>query len=116
MVLALVHPGVVEEIMSREMEGFQISDGLLAFFALFWLIPLAMAFLSVTLKDAANRWTNIVLGAIFTIFNIFHLLGHAIQGQLPLDHLLVGLVTIVVAALVVWYAWGWPKQEARVIG
>ena len=52
--------------MAGEMEGMQISEGLLVFFGMFWLVPLIMAVLSVTLKDTANRRTNLVLGIIFT--------------------------------------------------
>jgi len=112
MVLGFMEPGIIEEIMAGEIEGWQISAGLLLFFALFWLIPLTMAFLSVTLKDSPNRRTNIILGIIFTVWNIFHLLSHLVQGQLPLNHLVIGLWTIVVAALIAWHAWKWPKQEA----
>jgi hypothetical protein len=39
-----------------------------------WLIPLVMAFLSVTLKDLANRRVNLVIGGIFTLLSIIHLI------------------------------------------
>jgi hypothetical protein len=38
-----------------------------------WLIPLTMAFLSVTLEGLANRTLNIVLGGFFTLYGIFHI-------------------------------------------
>jgi hypothetical protein len=111
MLLALLGPGVIDEIMEGQMEGWQITAGLLSFFTLFWLIPLAMAFLSVTLRDNADRWANLVAGIVFTVFYIGHLLGHLMQGQLALNHLILGLAQIVLAALICWYAWRWPKQE-----
>ena len=105
--LALFDPDVIEEITSGKME---ISAGMFVFMALFWLVPLAMAFLSVTLKDSANRWTNIILGIVFTALNIFHLTEHLAE---PSAHqLLIIGSTVVVTALIVWYAWKWPKQEA----
>jgi hypothetical protein len=70
-----------------------------------------MAFLSVTLKDLVNRRVNLIVGTIFTILNIFHLIEHLAQ---PSAHqLLIIGSTVVVTALVFWYAWKWPKQGTR---
>jgi len=104
-VLAFMEPGAMEQI--GEM---QISAGVFLFMALFWWVPLVMAVLSVTLKDLANRWTNIILGIVFTALNIFHLIEHLAQ---PSAHqiLIIGS-TVVVTALIFWYALKWPKQEA----
>ena len=111
MILALMGPGFIEEVMSGEMEGMKISAGLTIFFSLFWLIPLIMAFLSVTLKDGANRKTNLILGILFLVFNIIHLISHLVQGNLPVDHLVMCIFAIVVPALIVWYSWKWPREE-----
>ena len=109
-VLFFMEPGAVEEIMSGVMEGVEMGPGMLLFMALFWWVPLVMAFLSVTLKDSANRWTNVVLGAIFTLLNIWHLIEHIAKPS-PAQLLLI-VSTVVVTALVIWYAAKWPKQEA----
>ena len=77
-----------------------------------------MAFLSVTLKDLASRWANIILGIILTVVNIFHLLFEQLDqpsfhmAQTSIHQLLLNISTVVVTALIVWYAWRWPKQEA----
>jgi len=106
-VLSFMEPGAIEQITSG---GMQLSAGMLVFMALFWLVPLTMAFLSVTLKDVANRRANIILGIVFVVLSIFHLTEHLAH---PTVHqLLIVCSTIVVAALIVWYAWKWPKQEA----
>ena len=104
-VLAFMEPGAMEQI--GEM---QISAGMFLFMALFWWVPLVMAVLSVTLKDLANRWTNIILGIVFTALNIFHLIEHLAD---PSAHqILIIASTVVVTALIFWYALKWPKQEA----
>ena len=104
-VLAFMEPGAMEQI--GEM---QISAGMFLFMALFWWVPLVMAVLSVTLKDLANRWTNIILGIVFTVLNIFHLIEHLAD---PSAHqILIIASTVVVTALIFWYALKWPKQEA----
>ena len=110
-ILYFMTPGVIDEIISGMTEGMQITTGLLLFFSLLWLIPLVMAFLSVTLKDVANRKANIILGIIFTVFYIGHLFMHLMKGQLPLDHLVMCILMIILPALIFWYAWKWPKQK-----
>ena len=103
-VLSFMEPGAIEEIRAMAM-----GPEMFLFVALFWWIPLVMAVLSVTLKDVANRWMNLVMGGIFTILNIVHLIEHLAQ---PSAHQLLILgSTVVVTALIVWYAWKWPKQE-----
>ena len=111
MILYNMMPGIVEEIIAGEMEGMQISDGLLAGFAIFWLIPLIMAVLCLTLKDAPNRWTNFVLSIIFGVFYLVDVIGDLSLGGLSGD-ILMGIAAIVVAAFIAWFAWKWPKQEA----
>jgi hypothetical protein len=114
--LSLVVPDVIKEIMAGSWEGMPVSEGFLIFFSLFWLVPLIMAVLSVSLKDAANRWTNVVLGIIFAVFYVFHLIGHIVEGRTAfLGFLLFGsAVCIAVPALIAWYAWRWPRQHEAV--
>ena len=104
-VLAFMEPGAMEQIGEMQM-----GAGMHLFMALFWWVPLVMAVLSVTLKDLANRWTNMILGIVFTALNIFHLIEHLAQ---PSAHqiLIIGS-TVVVTALIFWHALKWPKQEA----
>jgi len=103
-VLSFMEPGAVAEV-----EGMQLSTGMLLFMAIFWWVPLVMAVLSVTLKDSANRWANIVLGIVFTVLNIVHLAEHVAQPSV--HQLLIIASTVVVTGLIVWFAWRWPKQE-----
>jgi len=104
-VLAFMEPGAMEQI--GEM---QISAGMFLFMSLFWWVPLVMAVLSVTLKDLANRWANMILGIVFTVLSIFHLTEHLAQSSVH-QILIIGS-TVVVAALIFLYALRWPKQEA----
>ena len=70
-----------------------------------WLIPLTMAFLSLTLKDSANRWASIIVGIVWAAIGILDLGETLIQGWLTLA--LVGVSKTVAAALIVWYAYKW---------
>ena len=109
-VLIFLMPGYIGEIMAGELEGVPISEGYLLVLALFWLIPLTMAFLSLTLKDSTNRWANIIVGIALVALHIFSSsFKLLIRGQLALG--LIEVSRTVVAVLIVWYAWKWPKQE-----
>jgi hypothetical protein len=95
------------------------GQGTWVFAALFWLVPLWLAFVSVTIKDPANRWVNLVVAVIFTILNIWHFFGCGVpllKGS-PFEepvahHILLVASTAVATGLIAWYAWKWPRQEA----
>jgi len=70
------------------------------------IIPAVMVFLSVTLKPKVNRWVNIILGVLYTVVNIGNLIGETWAY-----YIFFGVVEIAFIALIVWYAWKWPKQE-----
>lgn len=113
-ILFIVGPGVMEEIIAGEMEGMQISQGLLAVFALFWLISFIMAFLTLILKGSANRYPNAVLGLIFAIFLIIDIAGHLSRGEAFGGHCLMGVAGVIVGVLIFWHALKWPKLEAQI--
>jgi hypothetical protein len=109
MSIFFLEPGSIEEVMAGRMEGLAINSASLLFMALFWLIPLAMAFITVTVRDSANRWTNVIVGLVFAVVYVFHLLGHIMQGNLPIEALVFCVLTILVPAAIAWHAWRWPK-------
>ena len=112
MLLALMMPGMIDELRAGEMEGMQITEGLSAFFAIFWLIPLTMAFLSVTLKGSANRWANIIVGIVVAILNIATL-SQALTLDLSIYAYAIAMdISMIVGSLlIIWYAYKWPKEE-----
>jgi len=109
MTLGAFEPGVIEQIMAGEIEGMKIGPELLLLLAILLLVPLVMAFLSLTLKDSINRWTNIILGIVFTVFQLAELIETLAQ---PYAHaILMEISKVVAPALIVWYAWK-SKQKA----
>ena len=77
--------------------------------AITMIVPGAMVFLSLTLKNKANRWANIIVAIFYTGYNFIGLAGGGYPSAY--DKVLI-FVGIVFTALIVWYAWKWPKQEA----
>ena len=97
-----------------------MSEAEFTFSAVFaWLVPLAMAVLSLTLGTSPNRRANVAVGSMLTVVNIIHLgfeqvarpSFHMVEPSV--HQLLLNLSTVVATALITWFAWKWPKQ-ARV--
>jgi hypothetical protein len=104
--LGLLSPGTIKELLET-----RADTGTTPIIAVLFFIPFIMAWLSLTLKDSANRWTNLVLGILFAVFFIVQFIGYAAAGT-PTIRLIDILFAFVVILLIVWYAWKWPKQEA----
>lgn len=90
------------------------------FGAIYWLIPLWMAFVTMTVKASFNRWANFVLGIIGTLLGIYHFfmcgvpLSFVPPGPVAgptVHHILLLATALVATALITWYSWKWPKQE-----
>ncbi len=108
--LYLVEPGNLQDALRGRMEGETINAGVLIFFASFILLPLVMAYLTLVLPPAVNKWSNLVLGTGFTAFvaiDLFSNLGGYFGGQA-----FIAVFGIVAGALLVWEAWRWPITTA----
>jgi hypothetical protein len=113
MFLSLLEPGVIEDVMAGEMEGMQLVEGMMVIYALFFIIPMVVAILCLTLSGSANRWMNFVLGIIWVLWFIFEIVGHATGGEaVPIGMWLMIIAGIVISAYIVYFAWKLPKQEA----
>ncbi len=104
----LYEKGWIEKVMSGEAS---IGPGTLLLWTCRWLVPFVLAFLTVTLRDKANRMTNLVFGAIFVAFNIFQFIMRAVEQDLPPFQIIIILSSTAAAALILWYAIRWPKYE-----
>ena len=102
--------GDVLRIFSGDFEAGEIggmagSQAMYLAAAIVLLIPIAMVFLSLTLKRPLDRWANIIAAIFLFGFNLVGFSGY--PGAYDRFLIAVGLVFNV---LTVWYAWRWPKQ------
>lgn len=102
-ILVLMEPGIIAQLMAGVAESRKIGPELILLFAVLMLVPLAMAFLSLTLKDSVNRWANIIVG---TVFAVLWLVGAVNAAQSAYwGGALMTLSAVVASTLIVWYAW-----------
>ncbi len=105
LVLEFMEQGVMEGIIAGNMRGLPLGSGTLLFYAVSLLIPLVMAFLSLTMKDSMNRWANIIVGIVYTGLYLMDLVAHL---AVPYAYaILMGIASVVAQLLIVWYAWKW---------
>ena len=110
-ILGFYTPGNIEKVVSGEMGGIQITEGFLFVMAIWMAIPSVMVFLSLTLKAIANRWVNIIIG----IVSIVVLGATFFAGEFSARYTFQAIVEGVLIALILWYAWTWPKQQSEEI-
>lgn len=100
--LMVYQPGVINQISLGEKGG----TGFVFLSSILLLYPLVMAFLFQTLKDKANRRVNIIMGAVNAVLVVVVLLIYLVEQSV----LVIGPASgIVFSALIVWYAYKWPK-------
>ena len=108
MALLLFEPGVIRDMMAGQLYGADIhSAGVQINTALYWLAPMALAYLTLVLKDTANRRTNAVAGAVTAVTGISLLIGQP-DGTSAGENFVLIVVSLV-ALLIVWHAWKWPR-------
>jgi hypothetical protein len=106
-IFALYKPGVIEGIIAGRVWELAITQGWAAGAMVLMTIPSAMVFLSLALPAQANRWTNLIVGGLYVIVGI----GNVI-GETWASYILGAVIEFVLLALILWYAWTWPRQAA----
>jgi len=110
-VVRFMAPGMLEEMITG-VTDVPVTNELLVVMSIIFVVPIFMSFLSLTLKDKANRWANRSIGIFFVAFDLIFLSLSLFVFKIVAYEIIWGIVYLVFTALVVWYAWKWPTQEA----
>lgn len=106
MTLGIMEPGILNQFLDTgEIGGMKIGQELLLFFAVMMLVPLVMAFVPLTLQDSTNRWVNVIVGIVYTGFQLFALIETVTLPTVYAYAVLMETVKMLVPMLIVWYAW-----------
>ena len=63
---------------------------------------------SIILKPRINRILNIIFGTLFTLMMI--IIGVYSTNEWYLFYVFLAFLESIITALIVWYAWKWPKE------
>jgi hypothetical protein len=106
-IVGFLQPGALQGVEGPG--GVPITQGLLLVVALLLEIPIAMIFLSRTLKPGANRWANTVAAVITAVFVV----GGG-SMELPF-YAFFAIVEVACMALIVWSVWSRRGSEAAAL-
>ena len=106
-VMTLMDSSVLKELMKGYAGHIQITQGFLLGAAILIETAIAMVLLSRVLKYRANRWANIIAGAIHTAA----VFASMFVGTPAPYYIFFGTIEIACTSLIVWYAWKWPKPK-----
>ena len=67
---------------------------------------------SILLEPKINRILNILFGTLFTILMVF--IGISTTKEWYLFYVFLAFLESIITALIVWYAWKWPKEKQEV--
>ena len=102
----LSDPMVLKELVAGTAE---VTEAMLLGFSVILAIPILMTFLSLTLRYPTVRWTNLIIGVFFVLFELYFMFTFYIHD--PAYEIFWGIAYLLFALLVVWFAWQWPEQE-----
>ncbi|MCL4562068.1 MAG: hypothetical protein M1281_15840 [Chloroflexi bacterium] len=91
-----------------------VTPELLLVMSLIFVGSIFMSVLTLTLKPAVSRWANRIIGIFYAVI---HLAFWALTfvslsaGQVAIYEIVWYTAQLVIALLVVWYAWKWPNPE-----
>lgn len=104
----LYKPGTLQGMVDGQMGPLgPTTQGILLGTAIMMAIPSVMVFLSLGLPPTLSRWANISFGAIYTAIMLITMPGAWVF------YICLGAIEVILTALIVWYAWHWPKQVTR---
>ena len=100
-------PGHLQNILAGKVFVFDITQVFLLTALVLTTIPALMIFLSVALPAKVNRWTNMIVAAVWIPYTLFNLVGefwmHMVYGA---------VVEVILQLLIIRYAWKWTEQKA----
>lgn len=110
-IIAFFKPGVIDGILAGKVWEFDVSQPLLTTFLALMAIPILMVVLSMTLPARANRITNLVVASVQIPYAAFNVVGES----WTLFYGLGVALEVMLLALILRYAWTWPRTAPSAI-
>src|SRR5687768_5776158 len=104
-ILGFFQPGQIEEVITGEISGIEITQIFLFAASVYVAIASVMVFLSLVLKPTVNRWANIVLPILYIVSVVASVIGESAYFYF------LSVVESALLLLIIRYAWTWPKKE-----
>jgi len=113
-ILAFYKPGVVDDILIGVVWEFDITPTWAITALSLLAIPIFMVVLSMTLPARVNRITNLIVASLQVPFAAFNAVGQL--GESWMYFYLLGVaLEVILLALILRYAWTWPRTAPSAI-
>jgi len=109
-VVGLMNADLLRQYLTGSVNGIHLTQGFLLGAGTLVEIPIAMILLSRVLRYGANRWANISAGSVMTAVQVSTL----VLTPPVAYYVFFSLLEIGCTALIVWYAWTWPRPASGV--
>ena len=109
-ILAFFRPGYIHDILAGTVWRLDITQTFVTGALTLMAIPIVMVVLSMTLPARANRITNLIVASVQIPYAAFNM-----AGAFPSWTYFYGLgvaLEVIVLALILRYAWTWPRRTA----
>ncbi len=106
--LTNLQSSVLKDLLAGHVAGLQVTQGFMLGGAFLMEIPIVMILLAWVLKYRANRWANVIAGAIMTVVQTSSLF---IGTPPTLHYVFYSIIEIACTLFIAWYAWAWPNPE-----
>lgn len=101
---------LTKQLLSGYIGSIQITQGFVLVTAILMETAIAMVLLSRVLKYRANRWANIIVGALQTAF-----VSWSLFGETPtMFYAFFATIEIACTLFIVWCAWTWTEKETYI--
>ncbi|MFI2364070.1 DUF6326 family protein [Promicromonospora sp. NPDC019610] len=107
-ILGFFTPGIVEDILDGRVFEFDLSQTFSTTALTLMAVPIFMVVLSMTLPARVSRIANLVVAAVYVPVTVFNVAG----GFWLYFYGLGVVLELIVLALVLRYAWTWPRTDA----
>ena len=104
-ILGFFTPGIVEDILDGKVFEFDLSQTFSTTALTLMAIPILMVVLSMTLPARANRITNLIVASVQVPYAAFNVVGESWTYFYGLGVVL----EVILLALILRYAWTWPR-------
>ena len=104
-ILNFLTPGVIEDILDGKVFEFDLSQTFSTTALTLMAIPILMVVLSMTLPARANRITNLIVASVQVPYAAFNVVGESWTYFYGLGVVL----EVILLALILRYAWTWPR-------
>ena len=110
-VVRFMQPGMLEEMIAGT-TAVTVTNELILVMSMIMSVPIFMSVLSLTLKEKANRLTNLSVGIFFVAFDFVFLCLTIFVWSFSATETFWAITYLVLTSLVVWFAWRLPKKDA----